>query len=1017
MGRQEALRWAVAALIAVIAALPLFATLRAASRGRAADAAAGNACEMTYMRPQYHLVPSGALLGAAEATNASALAHALYRYTNGAARHDTLDEIAAWRAEAASSAAAGPDGALDKGAHLSGEPAPPPPFPALPVVFVPGSGGSYRQARSLGGEAAKVWSRRLSRRDRGASLLEAHVYTADLGEELSGASGVLLARQAMFVQAVTEALARAYGRPVVLVAHSVGAAVARAASAGAAHRAALEGTLPPVRAVLSVAGAARAPPLGGAAQRALRAFYARADAAWAALPREVSTNITLLDVNAGHADDLVRAAGAAPPPWEAAADPPPPRGVLAGLPAMPGAWLSTDHQAAVWCNQLARPLAETLTALPPLAAADGAAAAAAAATTARSQLRRRFAPDARRALGGEAHRPVAAAALGRCAPGEAAARDAQPPADPHGLPASNKAVLAHSAGQYAWEVPEMAADGVGAFVLLVGGAPCADFRVHAWGSRKRREPLAEFSALAYPLPAGTVGSMGSSGGFDAAAAAAAAGAGNSGGFHHALVLLASHELQRAKRLTVAVGSAVPMVAAWVDPALMGVALQQDGGAVDEYLLMGLMRRPVEQRLRMPRSPVLHLRLPVSPAWVPANIALRKSGLEAERQRRYAVARPHAIALGAPAFSSLTPLSYGGRAGLVRAEAAGAYPDLSAGGEVALVLEPSADLFVVVEPDMDRAAWALVKGRLAAAAYPLALVALLVALAAAEAVTPPVARRGAFLSATGAAVCLFAPAGVAAAAWAALGGWAAAAMVALLYVLALPLAHGAALLTALAARACAAAVPGAGSGWHVAARALDAAAVPLLAAHPSAAATLGAARVLLAAGRARRAAGAALRRRYTSREAAENACYTAMAHAERTELWAAVVLLAAVPHLVALVACAHAGAWLPGAVDVAEVGMAAPLALLPLCLGRCDGDGLDARPILSLLHLGAAGYAAWPVLAAGGGGASGVPEAVWVSASALCVAALAARREGAKAGDYIRDEPSSNRSEIASDDAS
>ena len=110
------------------------------------------------------------------------------------------------------------------------------------------------------------------------------------------------------------------------------------------------------------------------------------------------------------------------------------------------------------------------------------------------------------------------------------------------------------------------------------------------------------------------------------------------------------------------------------------------------------------------------------------------------------------------------------------------------------------------------------------------------------------------------------------------------------------------------------------------------------------------------------------------------------------------------------------AWLPGAVDVAEVGMAAPLALLPLCLGRCDGDGLDARPILSLLHLGAAGYAAWPVLAAGGGGASGVPEAVWVSASALCVAALAARREGAKAGDYIRDEPSSNRSEIASDDA-
>ena len=437
---------------------------------------------------------------------------------------------------------------------------------------------------------------------------------------------------------------------------------------------------------------------------------------------------------------------------------------------------------------------------------------------------------------------------------------------------------------------------------------------------------------------------------------------------------------------------------------------------------------------MPRSPVSRLQLPVSPAWIPAHIALRRAGRDAHSGRAYGVSKPAAVPVGVPAYSSLTTLTYDGRSGLVRTELpVRELAPADALSEVAMVLEPSADLFVVVEPDMSRAAWAFAKGRLAKAAYPMALSAMLLALAGAEAVAEPTARPGAFFAATSLRVMPLYPAALAAAAGAAraagIGGegtysWAAPAMVALLYVVSLPLAQATALATAMLVRCLShvSRVGGAlsatgGMGGVVAMlsergrRVLDVASACALVLSPSAAAVLGVARTLGAAAAARRACAMETRPRYKSREGAEIAVTNLLAHAERLELWAAVSAFACVPHVASLAAtCLARGAWIVSAqgfvaavvgggsvtahASLPEALLAAPLALLPLCLPAA-GDGLDAMPALAGFHYAAAGSLAWCAFHTR---AYGVPECSAAALGALCVSALAARRVGAREGD-------------------
>ena len=106
----------------------------------------------------------------------------------------------------------------------------------MPVLFLPGSGGSYQQVRSLASETAKQRAAAGS-----GPLLD--WFAADFRGELSAFDGQLLERQRFFLLLALAELDDMYARrrdgaPVILiVGHSMGGVVARAALSAGGHTA------------------------------------------------------------------------------------------------------------------------------------------------------------------------------------------------------------------------------------------------------------------------------------------------------------------------------------------------------------------------------------------------------------------------------------------------------------------------------------------------------------------------------------------------------------------------------------------------------------------------------------------------------------------------------------------------------------------------------------------------------------------------------------------------------------
>lgn len=93
---------------------------------------------------------------------------------------------------------------------------------SVPVLYVPGAGGSKAQARSIASEAY----RQLNRRSTGAHGVENAafaVYTVHFNKELSAYDARLLSAQAKFVARTMAWLHQQHGPPfIIVVGHSMG---------------------------------------------------------------------------------------------------------------------------------------------------------------------------------------------------------------------------------------------------------------------------------------------------------------------------------------------------------------------------------------------------------------------------------------------------------------------------------------------------------------------------------------------------------------------------------------------------------------------------------------------------------------------------------------------------------------------------------------------------------------------------------------------------------------------------
>ncbi|KAG7467475.1 hypothetical protein MATL_G00154330 [Megalops atlanticus] len=207
----------------------------------------------------------------------------------------------------------------------------------VPVLFLPGNAGSYKQARSLGSVA-------LRKAEDIDNRFHLNVFTVDFNEELVALYGGSLRRQTHFLHESIKAILRLYKdqasppRSVVLVGHSMGGVVARALF-----------TLPRfnpqlVSLIVTQASPHLAPVLPLDAQ--LLEFYSTVRGRWCSGAEDLR-NVTVLSVGGGHRDYQVRSGLTALP------CPPGDSNKLSLVAtAVPRTWVSTDHLSIVWCKEL-----------------------------------------------------------------------------------------------------------------------------------------------------------------------------------------------------------------------------------------------------------------------------------------------------------------------------------------------------------------------------------------------------------------------------------------------------------------------------------------------------------------------------------------------------------------------------------------------------------------------------------------------------------------------------------------
>ncbi|XP_055593310.1 GPI inositol-deacylase [Uranotaenia lowii] len=214
-------------------------------------------------------------------------------------------------------------------------------FTGAPVLFIPGNGGSYKQARSLASVALRKgldngWRQHLD------------YFTIDFNEQYSGLYGGLLERQTEYVQECIKSILKLYTRfpngakSIVLVGHSVGGKIAQAA---ASHP--MIG--PMVNTIIAVSSPIDVPVL--ALDHYYGKFYSTVNEQWKQKrtvnqkydlnENKALDHITFLTFGGGIRDTLVH---------DGLTD-----SMFSDLHAMthnvPNAWVSTDHLCVIWCLQ------------------------------------------------------------------------------------------------------------------------------------------------------------------------------------------------------------------------------------------------------------------------------------------------------------------------------------------------------------------------------------------------------------------------------------------------------------------------------------------------------------------------------------------------------------------------------------------------------------------------------------------------------------------------------------------
>ncbi|XP_075515196.1 uncharacterized protein LOC142549872 isoform X4 [Primulina tabacum] len=345
-------RVAVAAIFAVSIGLTgLYGLLKPISNG----------CVMTYMYPTY--------IPISMPENVSSTKYGLYLYHEGWKKIDFYEHLK----------------------NLNG----------IPVLFIPGNGGSYKQVRSLGAESDRAYQNGPLELDfyQDFPYLEDELdadltgnmlpnqftsmldwFAVDLEGEHSAMDGRILQEHSEYVvYAINRildqykesqearakegaALSGSLPRSVILVGHSMGGFVARAAVVHPRLRKSA------VETVLTLSTPHQSPPV--ALQPSLGHYYSHVNHEWrkgyevqtSQSGRDIAdpllSHVVVVSISGGYNDYQVRSKlesldGIVPPS----------HGFMISSTSMKNVWLSMEHQVILWCNQLVVQVSHTLLSL------------------------------------------------------------------------------------------------------------------------------------------------------------------------------------------------------------------------------------------------------------------------------------------------------------------------------------------------------------------------------------------------------------------------------------------------------------------------------------------------------------------------------------------------------------------------------------------------------------------------------------------------------------------------------
>lgn len=214
----------------------------------------------------------------------------------------------------------------------------------IPVLFIPGNAGSYKQVRSLASVA-------LRKAESLRSKVHFNYFTADLDESFSGLFGGVLSEQTEFIRLCVTRILWLYKRvpnpptSVVLVGHSMGGLIARGLFTLSKFNPSLVHTI-------ITFGTPHCHPIVALDPHMVE-YYENVNSVWRTQGFVNDTedrklkNVTLVSVSGGIRDVLVRSS---PSSMSQLSEPSQTLSVVTT--SIPRVWVSVDHLCLCWCRQL-----------------------------------------------------------------------------------------------------------------------------------------------------------------------------------------------------------------------------------------------------------------------------------------------------------------------------------------------------------------------------------------------------------------------------------------------------------------------------------------------------------------------------------------------------------------------------------------------------------------------------------------------------------------------------------------